>query len=66
MGVDSQIQAISLLEREVILELKAIEALAMIHEAQTLTHLKFAKKRLGLLMKFNVLKLTDQLRRFIR
>jgi GxxExxY protein len=55
-----------LVEKEVIVELKAIECLAPVHEAQILTHLKFAKKKLGLLMNFNSLKLTDQLRRFIK
>ena len=55
-----------LVEKEVIVELKAIECLAPVHEAQILTHLKFAKKKIGLLMNFNSLKLTDQLRRFIK
>jgi GxxExxY protein len=55
-----------LVENEVIVELKAIEFLTPVHEAQILTHLKFAKKRIGLLMNFNSLKLTDQLRRFIK
>ena len=55
-----------LVEKAVILELKAIECLAPVHEAQLLTHLKFANIRIGLLMNFNSLKLTDQLRRFIK
>jgi len=55
-----------LVENEVIVELKAIECLTPVHEAQILTHLKFAKKKIGLLMNFNSLKLTDQLRRFIK
>ena len=55
-----------LVEKEVVVELKSIECLNPIHEAQILTHLKFAKKRIGLLMNFNSLKLTDQLRRFIK
>lgn len=55
-----------LVEKEVIVELKAIEALTPVHEAQILTHLKFANKKIGLLMNFNTLKLTDQLRRFIK
>ena len=55
-----------LVENEIVLELKSIEALAPIHEAQILTHLKFGKKKLGLLMNFNTLRLTDQLRRFIK
>jgi GxxExxY protein len=55
-----------LVEKVVIVELKAIEALTPVHEAQILTHLKFANKKIGLLMNFNTLKLTDQLRRFIK
>ncbi len=55
-----------LVEKEIILELKSIEALAPVHEAQILTQLKFAKRRIGLLMNFNTVKLTDQLRRFIK
>ena len=55
-----------LVEREVVVELKSIECLTPVHDAQILTHLKFAKKRIGLLMNFNTLKLTNQLRRFIK
>ncbi|MBV6418817.1 MAG: hypothetical protein DAHOPDDO_00026 [Ignavibacteriaceae bacterium] len=55
-----------LVEKIVIVELKAIEALTPVHEAQILTHLKFANKKICLLMNFNTLKLTDQLRRFIK
>ena len=55
-----------LVENEIIVELKAIEVLTPVHEAQILTHLKFANKKIGLLMNFNTLKLTDQLRRFIK
>ena len=55
-----------LVEREIVLELKSIECLTLVHEAQILTYLKFGNKRIGLLMNFNTLKLTDQLRRFIR
>ena len=55
-----------LVEREVVVELKSIEYLTPVHDAQILTHLKFAKKRIGLLMNFNTLKLTNQLRRFIK
>jgi len=37
-----------LVEHEVIIELKAIECLTPVHEAQILTHLKFGKIRIGL------------------
>ena len=55
-----------LVEKEVVVELKSVECLTPVHEAQILTYLKFANKRIGLLMNFNTLKLIDQLRRFIR
>ncbi len=55
-----------LAENKIVIELKSIEALTQIHEAQVLTYLKFANKKIGLLMNFNSLKLTDQLRRFIK
>ena len=55
-----------LVKKEVVVELKSVECLSPIHEAQILTQLKFSKKRIGLLMNFNTLKLTDQLRRFIK
>jgi GxxExxY protein len=55
-----------LVENSVIVELKSVEVLNPIHEAQILTYLKFADKHVGLLMNFNVLKLKDGLRRFIK
>lgn len=48
-----------------IVELKAIESLMPIHEAQILTYLKLSKIRLGLLINFNVRILKDGIRRFI-
>jgi GxxExxY protein len=39
---------------EVILELKAVEKLLPIHEAQLLTYLRLTGKRVGLLINFNV------------
>lgn len=54
-----------LVEKEIIVELKSVDALLPVHEAQILTYLKFTEKRLGLLINFNVKKLTDGLKRFI-
>jgi GxxExxY protein len=48
-----------LVEDEVILELKAVEKLLPIHQAQLLTYLKLAHKRVGLLVNFNVPLLTE-------
>lgn len=50
----------------VIVELKAVERLEKIHEAQTQTYLKLTELHLGLLMNFNGLRLTDGLRRIVR
>jgi GxxExxY protein len=52
-----------LVEHEVIVELKAIEKLAEVHEAQLQTHLKFGGFKVGLLMNFNEHHLKDGIRR---
>jgi GxxExxY protein len=48
----------------VVVELKSIERLAPIHEAQILSYLKLSQKRLGLLINFNVPRIKDGIRRF--
>ena len=48
-----------IVQDEVILELKAVEKLLPIHQAQLLTYLKLAQKRVGLLINFNVPLLTQ-------
>ena len=50
-------------ERRIIVEVKAVEALNEIHIMQTVTHLKLANYRLGLLINFNVVRLKDGIRR---
>ncbi len=50
----------------VIIELKAVEKLERINEAQTQTYLKLTGLHLGLLMNFNVIRLTDGLQRIVR
>jgi len=52
-----------LVEEGVILELKSVEKLLPIHEAQLLTYLKMMDKRLGLLINFNVPVLRDGIKR---
>ncbi|MBI2251968.1 MAG: GxxExxY protein [Armatimonadetes bacterium] len=54
-----------LVEREVIVELKTVEAINKIHEAQLLTYLRAMNKRIGLLINFNVEKLKDGIKRLI-
>jgi GxxExxY protein len=49
----------------VVVELKAIERLLPIHDAQLLSYLKLSNKRLGLLINFHVLRLKDGYRRIV-
>jgi GxxExxY protein len=50
----------------VIVELKSVEQLDAIHEAQVLTYLKLTGVHLGLLMNFNVTRLMDGFKRMVR
>ncbi len=50
----------------IVIEVKAIEQLQPIHEAQLLTYLKVSGLRVGLLLNFNVLRLADGMRRLVR
>jgi len=52
-----------LVENEVIIELKAVEKLLPIHEAQLLTYLKLSNKKIGLLINFNSLRLKHGIKR---
>lgn len=52
-----------LVERSVIVELKAVEKLLPIHEAQLLCFLRLSGCRLGLLINFHVMQLKDGIKR---
>ena len=54
-----------LVEDLVIVELKAVEAITPVHEAQILSYLKLSGKSLGLLINFNVAHLKNGIRRFV-
>ena len=54
-----------LVEDKVIVELKSIEGLEPIHEAQMLTYLKLRNAWLGLIINFNVIMLKDGVRRLV-
>lgn len=54
-----------LVDNSVIVELKAVEKLAAIHEAQLLTYLKLSRKKVGLLLNFNVVHMKDGIRRLV-
>lgn len=52
-----------LVEDEVVVELKAVEQLLPVHQAQVITYLKLAGKAVGLLLNFNAVLLKDGIRR---
>ena len=54
-----------LVEDTVVLELKSVEHMMPIHEAQLLTYLKLANKKLGLLINFNFTLLKNGIKRRI-
>lgn len=54
-----------LVERQLVVELKAVEVLLPVHQAQVLTYLKLSGYRLGLLINFNVPVLKEGLRRVV-
>jgi GxxExxY protein len=61
--IDSGYLADIVVRDEVILELKAVENLHPLHEAQLLTYLRLSTCRTGLLINFNTVSLTDGIRR---
>jgi GxxExxY protein len=54
-----------LVEDEVVVELKAVESILPVHEAQILTYLKLSDKQIGLLLNFNTKLLKDGIRRYV-
>ena len=52
-------------EDEIIVEIKAIEKLLPIHDAQVLSYLRLTRKKVGLLMNFHVPVLKDGLKRIV-
>ena len=54
-----------LVEEELILELKSVDALKGIHEAQLLTYMKLAGIKQGFLINFNVRLLKEGLKSFV-
>ena len=52
-----------LVEDSVIVELKAVESIHPIHEAQVISYLKLSGKKLGLLINFNVNLLKNGIKR---
>ena len=54
-----------LVENQLIVELKSVETLSGIHQAQLLTYMKLSEVKIGLLINFNVTKLKEGIKRFV-
>jgi GxxExxY protein len=54
-----------IVDSNVVVEVKAVDALAPVHEAQLLTYLRLSGRRLGLLINFNVALLKQGIKRMI-
>ncbi len=54
-----------LVENQVIVEIKSVDEIHEVHEAQILTYMRFAEKKIGLLINFNVKLLKYGINRYI-
>ncbi|HZK99149.1 MAG TPA: GxxExxY protein [Caulobacteraceae bacterium] len=54
-----------IVERAIVVEVKSVDALSRVHEAQILTYLKLSGCRIGFLMNFNVPLFKEGIRRFM-
>jgi GxxExxY protein len=63
LSIDVGYRVDLIVDDSVIVELKAVEKLLPIHEAQILSYLKLNGKTLGLLINFNVVHLKDGIKR---
>ena len=63
--LESGLRLDMLVEKCVIAELKAVETMNPVYEAQIMTYLRFSAVRLGFLINFNVRHLRDGIKRFV-
>jgi GxxExxY protein len=54
-----------LIENEIVIEVKSVDLLHSVHQAQLLSYLKLADKRLGFLINFNVALIKDGFKRMV-
>lgn len=54
-----------LVEKEIVIELKAVDILLPVHDAQIISYLKLTNKKLGFLINFNVPLLKEGFNRFV-
>ena len=54
-----------IVDDQLILELKSVERILSLHEAQLLTYLRLSSRHIGLLINFNTVSLTDGIKRCV-
>ncbi len=54
-----------LVEKEIVLELKSVDSILPVHEAQIISYLKLSNKKLGFLINFNVDLMKRGIKRFV-
>lgn len=54
-----------LVDKRIIIELKCVEKILPVHEAQLLTYLRLADTRVGLILNFHAPRLMDGFRRMV-
>ena len=65
MTIDCAYRMDIVVAESVLLELKSVDQIHPIHEAQIISYLKLSKLKQGLLINFNVKRLTDGLKSFL-
>ena len=65
LRLEQAFRADLIVENKVIIEVKSVEALAIVHRMQLLTYLRLADKRLGILLNFNVAAIKDGILRVV-
>jgi len=65
ISLDCGLRLDMLIERRLVVELKAVDKLLAVHQTQLLTYMKVTNVRVGILINFNVRVLRDGLRRVV-
>lgn len=63
--IDADLKLDIIVENEIVVELKVVESIMPVHEAQLLTYLKLTESRLGFLINFNTDLIKNGIKRII-
>ena len=63
--LENKLRLDMLVDGSVIVEIKSVERVLSVHEAQLLTYLRLAEKKLGLLINFNTVVLRNSIKRVV-